>query len=168
MPIILATQKAEIRRIKARSQPRQIVFETLSWKYPTQKRSGGVVECSGGRLSAWVQTPVLYIITRQLILNQRCRWAVLPGNSHPSSKAMMCIYPCCRKCCLFSLLKRESWRFHGSDHAVMTSNYPWKGSNSLPLSTHHRPAQFSQAINLAGFLSLKLSLWFNWWGVFSI
>jgi hypothetical protein len=35
MPVILATeatQEAEIRRIKVQSQPRQIVFETLSQK----------------------------------------------------------------------------------------------------------------------------------------
>jgi hypothetical protein len=30
MPIILATQEAEIRRIVVQSQPRQIVLETLS------------------------------------------------------------------------------------------------------------------------------------------
>jgi hypothetical protein len=35
MPAILATQEAEIRRIKVQSQPRQIVHETLSQKYPT-------------------------------------------------------------------------------------------------------------------------------------
>jgi hypothetical protein len=32
MPVILAIQKAEIRRIKVRSQRRQIVQETLSLK----------------------------------------------------------------------------------------------------------------------------------------
>jgi hypothetical protein len=30
MPVILATQEAEIRRIMAQSQPRQVVLETLS------------------------------------------------------------------------------------------------------------------------------------------
>jgi hypothetical protein len=35
MPVILATQEAEIRRITVQSQPRQIVCETLSQKYPT-------------------------------------------------------------------------------------------------------------------------------------
>jgi hypothetical protein len=43
MPLILATQKAEIRRITVQSQPRQIVHETLSQKYPSQKK--GLVEC---------------------------------------------------------------------------------------------------------------------------
>jgi hypothetical protein len=32
MPVILATQEAEIRRIEVQSQPRQIVCETLSQK----------------------------------------------------------------------------------------------------------------------------------------
>jgi hypothetical protein len=47
-PVILAIQESEIRRIIVQSQPRQIVFETLSQKYPTQNRAGGVaqvVEC---------------------------------------------------------------------------------------------------------------------------
>jgi hypothetical protein len=36
MPIILATQEAEIRRIVVQSQPRQIVHETLFQKYPSK------------------------------------------------------------------------------------------------------------------------------------
>jgi hypothetical protein len=44
MPVIPATQEAEIRRITVRSQPRQTVYQTLSQKYPTQKRMGGVVQ----------------------------------------------------------------------------------------------------------------------------
>jgi hypothetical protein len=47
MPIILATQEAEIRRILIGSQPRQIVHETLSQKYPSQKRTGGVAQVVG-------------------------------------------------------------------------------------------------------------------------
>jgi hypothetical protein len=35
MPIILATQETEIRRITVGSKPEQIVHETLSQKYPT-------------------------------------------------------------------------------------------------------------------------------------
>jgi hypothetical protein len=34
-PVILATQKAEIRRVTVQSQLRQIVCEILSQKYPT-------------------------------------------------------------------------------------------------------------------------------------
>jgi hypothetical protein len=36
-PVILATQEAEITRIVVRSQPGQIVHETLSRKYLSQK-----------------------------------------------------------------------------------------------------------------------------------
>jgi hypothetical protein len=38
MAIILATQEAEIRRTAVRSQPRQIVCDSLSWKIPWQKK----------------------------------------------------------------------------------------------------------------------------------
>jgi hypothetical protein len=43
MPVILATQEAEIRRIEVRSQPGQIVCETLSQK-PFTKRAVGVAQ----------------------------------------------------------------------------------------------------------------------------
>jgi hypothetical protein len=46
-PGILATQEAEIRRIKVWSQPRQIVHETISWKNPSQKSSGGEAQGIG-------------------------------------------------------------------------------------------------------------------------
>jgi hypothetical protein len=42
MPIILATQGAEIRRVKVQGQPRPRVHETLSRKTPSQKRAGRV------------------------------------------------------------------------------------------------------------------------------
>jgi hypothetical protein len=41
-PVILATLEAEIRRIVIQSQTGQIVQETLSRKYPSQKRADGV------------------------------------------------------------------------------------------------------------------------------
>jgi hypothetical protein len=44
MPVIQATQEAEIRRIAVQSQPRQIVCETLPRKNPSQKRAGGVTQ----------------------------------------------------------------------------------------------------------------------------
>jgi hypothetical protein len=47
MPVILATQEAEIRRIMVRSQPGKIVHEILSHKNPSQKRAGGVVQGGG-------------------------------------------------------------------------------------------------------------------------
>jgi hypothetical protein len=40
IPIILVTQEAEIRSITVRSQPWQIVCNTLSQKYPTCKKKG--------------------------------------------------------------------------------------------------------------------------------
>jgi hypothetical protein len=43
-PVILATQEVEIRRIEVESQPGQIVCETLSRKYPTPKRTGGILK----------------------------------------------------------------------------------------------------------------------------
>jgi hypothetical protein len=46
MPIILATQEAEIRRIEVRSQPGQIVHKTLSQK-THQKKAGGVGQGEG-------------------------------------------------------------------------------------------------------------------------
>jgi hypothetical protein len=58
MPIILATQEAEIRRIEVQSQPGQIEF--LSRKYPTQKRAGGVVqvlECLPSKCEALSSNP---------------------------------------------------------------------------------------------------------------
>jgi hypothetical protein len=42
MPIILAIQEGEIRRILVRSQPRQIVFKILSQKNPSHNWAGGV------------------------------------------------------------------------------------------------------------------------------
>jgi hypothetical protein len=48
LPIILATQDAEIRWIIVQSQPGQTVCETLSQTNPVQNRAGGVaqlVEC---------------------------------------------------------------------------------------------------------------------------
>jgi hypothetical protein len=44
MPVILATQEAEIRRIMVQGQPRQIVYETLFQKNPSQKRAGRVTQ----------------------------------------------------------------------------------------------------------------------------
>jgi hypothetical protein len=40
-PVILATEEVEMRRTMVRSQPRQIVYETLSQKNHHKKRGGG-------------------------------------------------------------------------------------------------------------------------------
>jgi hypothetical protein len=45
--VILATQEAEIRRISVRSQPRQIVFETLCQKTLHKNRVDGGVQGGG-------------------------------------------------------------------------------------------------------------------------
>jgi hypothetical protein len=51
MPVILATQEAEIRKIVVQSQPMQIVCKTLSGKIPsythTHKRTGRVAQGVG-------------------------------------------------------------------------------------------------------------------------
>jgi hypothetical protein len=47
MPVILAIQKAEIRRIEVPSQPGETVLETLSLKSPSQKRADGVAQGVG-------------------------------------------------------------------------------------------------------------------------
>jgi hypothetical protein len=44
MPVILATQEAEIRRVAVQSQSGQIVHKTLSQKHPTQKGAGKLVQ----------------------------------------------------------------------------------------------------------------------------
>jgi hypothetical protein len=47
MPIILATQEADIRRISVQSQPVQIVCEIQAPKYPTLKRTGDMAQGVG-------------------------------------------------------------------------------------------------------------------------
>jgi hypothetical protein len=47
MPVILATQEAQIRRIAVQSQPRQIVGETLSRKKNHKNWAGGVAQREG-------------------------------------------------------------------------------------------------------------------------
>jgi hypothetical protein len=41
-PVMLASQKIEIRRITVKSQPGQTGLETLSRKHPTQNGAGGM------------------------------------------------------------------------------------------------------------------------------
>jgi hypothetical protein len=64
MPVFLATQEAEIRRIMAHSQPGQIVHETLSRKNPTPKKGWW----SDSRYRTQVQIPVLQKRKKKIIL----------------------------------------------------------------------------------------------------
>jgi hypothetical protein len=60
MPVILATQEAEIRKIEVQSQPRANSSETLSRKKPSHKRAGGVApgaECLFGKHEAVISNP---------------------------------------------------------------------------------------------------------------
>jgi hypothetical protein len=52
MPVFLGTSRAEIRRIIVQSQPRQIVCETLSQKYPSHTYKMGWWSGSSGRMLA--------------------------------------------------------------------------------------------------------------------
>jgi hypothetical protein len=47
LPIILATEEAEIRRMVLQSQPGQIVLKTLAQKNLSRKRTGGVAQGVG-------------------------------------------------------------------------------------------------------------------------
>jgi hypothetical protein len=47
MPVILATQEAEIRRVMVQTSPRQRVHETLSQKTLDKNRAGRMVQGEG-------------------------------------------------------------------------------------------------------------------------
>jgi hypothetical protein len=60
MPVILAVQETEIRRIAIQSQPGVIVRETLTRKYTTQKRTGRVaqvIQCLSSKPEALSSKP---------------------------------------------------------------------------------------------------------------
>jgi hypothetical protein len=56
MPVILATQEAEIRRIVVQSQTGQIVLETLSRKILHKTRVGGVAWGKGPEFNSQYHT----------------------------------------------------------------------------------------------------------------
>jgi hypothetical protein len=61
MPVIVATQEGDIRRIVVRSQPRQIVCRLLPRTYPIQKGLLGWVKWYSAfiaSMKSWVQIPV--------------------------------------------------------------------------------------------------------------
>jgi hypothetical protein len=62
MPVILATQEAEIRRIAVWSQPGQIVPWDPILKKPFTKKGWW----SGSRCRPWVQAPVLQSINQSI------------------------------------------------------------------------------------------------------
>jgi hypothetical protein len=57
MSIIPATQESENRRIAVRNQPGEIVHETLSQKYPSQKRAAGVAQGVGPNSNPSIPPP---------------------------------------------------------------------------------------------------------------
>jgi IS30 family transposase len=57
MPVILATQEAEIRRITDQRQPGQIVHEILSQKTLHKNRAGGVAQGEGPAFKPQYHTP---------------------------------------------------------------------------------------------------------------
>jgi hypothetical protein len=68
----LAPQEAEIRRITVRSQPRQIVHETLSQKYQTQN-SAHVVECLLNKREVLSSKPSIER-KKEMNANLHCLW----------------------------------------------------------------------------------------------
>jgi hypothetical protein len=52
MPVILATEEAEIRRITVQSQPRQISSQDPVSKIPNTKKAGGVSQSAGPEFKA--------------------------------------------------------------------------------------------------------------------
>jgi hypothetical protein len=55
MPIILATQATEIRRIGVQSKPRQIVCKTVYQKILHKNRAGGVAQGEGPEFKSQYQ-----------------------------------------------------------------------------------------------------------------
>jgi hypothetical protein len=71
--LIIATQEAEIRRLTVRSQPGQIVHETLSRKTLHKNRDGGVAQGEGSEFKPQYSKIII------IIINERnC-------HSHPNS-----------------------------------------------------------------------------------
>jgi hypothetical protein len=49
MPVILASQEAEIGGLRYEASPGQIVHETLAWKIPSQKSASGLAQSVGSK-----------------------------------------------------------------------------------------------------------------------
>jgi hypothetical protein len=67
MPVILATQEAEIGSIVVQSQPRQIVQETLSRKTLHKNGAGGVAQGEGPEFKPkyWKKNIYIYIYIKK-------------------------------------------------------------------------------------------------------
>jgi hypothetical protein len=84
MPAVLAAQVVEIRRIVVPCQPGQIVPETLSWKNPSWKRTGGVTQgvapefkSQYHRKKVFSQINVyIYIIYSLQVHDETCFWNI--------------------------------------------------------------------------------------------
>jgi hypothetical protein len=58
MPVVLATQEAEIRRIVVQSHPREIVQKTLSWKILHKNTVGGMTQGEGPEFKPKYPLPI--------------------------------------------------------------------------------------------------------------
>jgi hypothetical protein len=80
MPVILATQEAESRRIRVQSQVGQIMGKTLSWKKPITKKDWW----NGSDCRPRVQTPALQRKKERKSSNLELTWTyVWTSNSTP-------------------------------------------------------------------------------------
>jgi hypothetical protein len=74
-PVIPDTQEAEIRRIMVQNQPRQVVHKTLSQKYPSQKRGGGVGQGEGPEFKPWYHQKGYKTIRHDTTVELRCNFS---------------------------------------------------------------------------------------------
>jgi hypothetical protein len=86
MPVILTTQKAEIRRIMVQSQPEQIIFmRTYLGKTHHKRRAGGVAQ--GVVVPEFKLQPCKKIIhLHEAVYNPQCE--SLPSSSDPGHGAI--------------------------------------------------------------------------------
>jgi hypothetical protein len=73
MVVNIATQESEIRRISVHSQSRQIVHQTLSQKYSSQKRAGGVIQGVGPEFKPQYQKKKKRIFS--LLVRRNIAWS---------------------------------------------------------------------------------------------
>jgi hypothetical protein len=103
-PVILATLEREIRKIAVWNQFRQILYETLSWKYLTQKRDGGVAQGVGLEFK-----PQYWEKKKKVVESQKLYAA--PQFLHPL---------CCHDAAAFVLIARTREK-NMTKHAMQTT-----------------------------------------------